>query len=180
MVQRLWIVLVILVPLSTLFPQETEGLKAAPVGFRGLELGMDVEVIKEKLTEDLYFNYRGEPDVSFLPHSQDFVIECEGFSFIKRAFFQFFEKKLYIMTVVLDTSRLDHYTLFTRLVDKYGEFTSLSPSKVVWEYESVLLSLERPLSVRYIDTRVFEGIKEAGQEVEDLRSVSRERFLEDF
>ena len=34
MVQRLWIVLVILVPLSTLFPQETEGLKAAPVGFR--------------------------------------------------------------------------------------------------------------------------------------------------
>ena len=79
--------------ITVVIPQEGKVGDVVPVGFRGFELGMEVETVKEKLTEDPYLNYRGEPDVSFQPDSQNFQIECEGFSFVDRAFFQFFDKK---------------------------------------------------------------------------------------
>src|SRR4030042_1259762 len=54
----------------------------APEGFRTVKLGMSVDEVKAVLAEDPFFDYRGEPDVSFLPDTQQFLIECEGFSYI--------------------------------------------------------------------------------------------------
>jgi hypothetical protein len=130
--------------------------------------------------EDPFFDYRGDPDVSLLPQTLESLIECAGFSYIRRAYFQFHEKKLYIMILVLDESKLDHYSLFTTLSAKYGAFTSLSPQKVVWQSEDTVFSLERPLTVKYVDRRVFESLKDQSQAEEDLREVSRRRFLEEF
>lgn len=141
---------------------------------------MDVEAVKEALLEDPWFDYRGEPDVSFLPNSQDYLIECEGTGYVRRAYFQFYEKKLYILILVLNREIVDHYSLFMTLNGKYGEFASLSPSKVMWEFENTTLSLERPLSVKYIDKVVFEEIKVSGRADENLRDLSRSRFLDEF
>jgi hypothetical protein len=152
----------------------------APAGFRGIDLGMDLETVKNELLEDPFFDYRGEPDVSFLPQTRESLIECAGLSYISRAYFQFHEKKLYIMILVLDEKKIDHYSLFATLTDKYGPFSSLSPAKVVWETENTLFSLERPLTVKYLDRGVFESLKAEGAAEENLRSVSRSRFLEEF
>jgi hypothetical protein len=84
------------------------------------------------------------------------------------------------MTVILDPDKIDHYSLFTTLSEKYGNFVSLNPSKVVWDFDSVLLSLEKPLSVKYIDKEVFNQIKEAGIAEADLRELSRQKFLDEF
>ena len=73
-----------------------------PQGFRGIELGMELERVKELLREDPCFDYRGDPDVSFLPQTFQTLIECTGNSYIERAFFQFHEKRLAIMILVLD------------------------------------------------------------------------------
>lgn len=153
---------------------------SAPTGFRGIDLGMDLETVKDKLLEDPFFDYRGEPDVSFLPQTRESLIECAGLSYISRAYFQFNEKKLYIMILVLDEKKIDHYSLFTTLTEKYGSFSTLSPAKVVWETEEILFSLERPLTVKYLDREVFESLKEEGKAEENLRSVTRSRFLEEF
>ncbi len=152
----------------------------APVGFRGIDLVMELETVKEQLLEDPFFDYRGEPDVSFLPQTRESLIECAGNSYISRAYFQFNEKKLYIMILVLDDTKMDHYSLFTTLTDKYGPFSTLSPAKVVWETAGTLFSLERPLSVKYVDRLVFESLKVEGQAEADVRSLSRNRFLEEF
>jgi hypothetical protein len=42
------------------------------------------------------------------------------------------------------------------------------------------MTLERPLSVKYIDMEVFSVLKAEGQVEEDLRSLSRSQFLELF
>lgn len=152
----------------------------APSGFRGIELGMELQAVKDRLMEDPFFDYRGDPDVSLLPQTHETLIECRGFSYLTRAYFQFSGKKLYIMILLLDEARIDHYSLFTTLTEKYGGFTSLSPSKVVWETEETIFSLERPLSVKYVDRFVFEELKEEGQAAENLRDISRSRFLEEF
>jgi hypothetical protein len=169
--------LIFLFCISTGFCQ-SEGI--GPLGFRGITLGLSVDKVKSLLLEDPYFDYRGEPDVSFLPDTSQKLIEVDGFSFIKKAYFQFYEEKLYILILILDEDKIDYYTMFTTLVSKYGEFTTLNPKKVVWEFEDVVFSLEKPLSVKYIDRAVFNQLQEEGVAEEQWRDISRENFLKEF
>jgi hypothetical protein len=141
---------------------------------------MELERVKELLREDPYFDYRGDPDVSFLPQTFQTLIECEGNSFVERAFFQFSEERLVVMILVLDREKIDHYSVFTSLTQRWGPFTSLTPLKVTWDFPDVLLALERPLAVKYIDRKVYERQIEEGEAEESLRKSSRERFLENF
>ena len=149
-------------------------------GFRGVELGMSLEEVKGKLTADPLFGFRGDPDVSLLPSAQQTLVECAGSSWIRRSFFQFQDGRLLSIILVLDTRRLDYYTLFNTLSRKYGNSTRLDPSEAVWEFPGVRLSLERPLSVKYLDTVVFERLREQGQAGETLSEMSQKMFLEQF
>jgi hypothetical protein len=153
-----------------------------PRGFRSIELGMGLEEVKGLLIDDPLFDYRGDPDISFLPLPPQTLIETSGSSFIRRAYFQFEEDLLYIITLAMDPERLDYYTLYSTLSEKYGQPESLDPTGAVWRFEDagVRLSLERPLSVKYIDSTVFEALQEAGQVREDLWEISRENFLQQF
>lgn len=151
-----------------------------PQGFRGIELGMHIDKVKELLVDDPYFDYRGDPDVSFLPESQNSLIECRGNAFIERAYFQFNEEKLFIIIIALNQEKLDYYTLFTTLTGKYGNSTSLDPTEAVWIFSYVRMSLEKPLTIKYIDRIVFEELKKAGKSEEDLEERTREEFLKGF
>jgi len=141
---------------------------------------MGLEEVKERLAADALFSYRGDPDVSLLPAPQQNLVECTGVSYIKRGFFQFHEGKLYVIILVLEPQLMDYYTMFTTLTEKYGSSTRLNPTEAVWEFPEVRLSLERPLSVKYIETRVFTALKEQGQARESLQDLSRRMFLEQF
>lgn len=157
-----------------------EGREPLPAAFRGLRLGMEIEAVKENLKEDGYFHYRGEPDVTLLPRPNYSVIECEGASFIKRGFFQFHEKKLFIIILLLNNEKIGYYSLYTTLREKYGEPDYLDPEQMVWENEEVRMSLERPLQVKYIDRDVFETLKKEGEAEESMERVMRDRFLNEF
>jgi len=151
-----------------------------PTGFRTVALGMSVDQVKEALRHDALYRYRGDPDVSFLPLSGESLIECEGSSYLSRAYFQFAQGKLYVLILVLDQRKLDHYSMFTAFTAKYGEPVSFNPSEAVWESAAVRFSLERPLTVKYIDRRVFEEQVARGEAQQDLEQLSRERFIEQF
>jgi hypothetical protein len=153
---------------------------APPVSFRGLALGMGLDQVKAALKADGLFRYRGDPDVSFLPQTSQYLIECEGTSFVRRAYFQFADGRLFIMILVLDEQKLDHYSMFSTLSAKYGQPTSLSPQEAVWQSDPVRFSLERPLTVKYVDNKTFAAILSQGGAQKDLEQLSREKFLEQF
>lgn len=153
---------------------------AAPSGFRTIELKMELEQVKQLLLEDPLYDYRGDPDISFLPQPPQTLIECSGSSYIRRAYFQFDEDRLYIMILSLDPAKLDYYTLYATLSRKYGEPDNLDPSEAVWLFEGLRLSLERPVNIKYIDMGVFARLQEEGQVRQDLRELARDRFLEQF
>jgi uncharacterized membrane protein (UPF0127 family) len=146
---------------------------AGPRGFRGLELGMELEQVKARLAADALFGYRGDPDVSLLPSPQQTLIECAGASWVRRTFFQFYEGRLLSIILVLDDRRLDYYTLFETLSQKYGGPARLDPAEAVWEFPGVRLSLERPLSVKYLDSGRFDELRKQGQAVEALSAALR-------
>ena len=167
-------------PAGGAVPAPSASVAPPPVSFRALALGMSVDAIKTALKADLLFRYRGDPDVSFLPQTNQYLIECEGTSFIRRAYFQFADGRLFIMILVLDDQRLDYYSMFSTLSSKYGPPTSLSPQEAVWQSEPVRFSLERPLTVKYVDNKTFAAILAHGGAQKDLEQLSREKFLEQF
>jgi hypothetical protein len=59
------------------------------------------------------------------------------------------------MSFTLNTALVDHYSVFTTFVARYGEPTSLNPREAVWETGETRVSIERPLTVKYIDKNKF-------------------------
>jgi hypothetical protein len=156
------------------------GTAAVPESFRGFSLGMDIDALKSALEEDGLFNFRGDRDVSFLPNREQSLIETTGFSFIRRAFFQLRDGKVFIMAFTLDTSLVDHYSVYTSFVKKYGEPAALNPREAVWESEAVRAAIERPLTVKYIDKQVFNEVVSESETAESSELLRRQEFLDDF
>ena len=95
-------------------------------------------------------------------------------------FHQFSEDKLYIMTVVLDSDKIDYYSMYQSLSKKYGEPDSLSPRKALWNSDTVRLSLEKPLSVKYIDSVIYDSLLKESQAGIDYEELLQESFIESF
>jgi hypothetical protein len=148
--------------------------------YRTLSLGMDIEAAKEQLLADPIYGYRGERDVSLLPGENRSLIETSGSSFIRRAWLQFNDGKLYVMTFQLDPDKVDYYSIYSSLVRKYGEPTALDPQKAAWSAKDIALSLERPLTVKYLDMKTFTALVGASQAGQSAADIAREDFINDF
>jgi hypothetical protein len=151
-----------------------------PSGFRGIALGMDIAAVKEVLKSDPLFGYKGDPDVSFLPRTSETLIECEGRSYVSRAYFQFEKGRLLTMILALNAKLIDHYSLFTSFSLKYGKPAIFDPTAAVWLSDDVRFSLERPLTVKYIERKTFDAVTKAGKAEMDLEGMARERFIDQF
>jgi hypothetical protein len=170
-------------PRPTLAPEEpSESVDSAdiPRQFRELFLGQTMDALQSALTRDGLFRFRGERDVSFLPVRDETLVETTGLSFVRRAYFQLNDGAVYIMSFTLDTRLMDHYSVFTSFVRKYGEPVSLSPQEAVWESDDTRVSIERPLTVKYIDKTVFSRLIEEAGDLERRDIFAREEFLADF
>lgn len=183
---------------GSLFAQETEagagagagsGPEAPPRGempaelvrgFRDITLGMTMDETKEALKADPWFLFRGDPDVSLLAVPNETLIDCAGTGYISRALFQFDQDRLFTITIVVNNRRSDYYSLFTTLTAKYGEFDSLSPEMVIWDDGATRMTLERPLTVKYIDREVLDRKREESRTGRDLLEESHRAFLEEF
>lgn len=180
---------IFLLLLSCLFPlasgaqeagQAAAESGALPRNFRELTLGMSLDELKAGLEKDALFNFRGDRDVSFLPARDQSLVETTGSLFIKRAFFQLRDGSLYIMAFSLNTAEVDHYSTFTQLVAKYGQPSYLDPKEAIWETGDTRIALERPLTVKYIDKKVFDDIINESLLGESRQVRLRQEFLDEF
>jgi len=160
--------------------EEGEGEGALPRQFRELALGMGLDDLRGALQRDAMFNFRGDRDVSLIPMREESLVETTGSSFVRRAFFQLRDGGLFIMSFALNEALVDHHSMFSRFVERYGQPSSLSPREAVWEDESTRISLERPLTVRYIDRAVFYDIVGESALADSRRAVEFREFLDEF
>lgn len=151
-----------------------------PRGFDDLLLGLSLQEARDRLVGNSSFMYRGAPDVSLRPFDQERSIETDGRGYMERGAFLFDDDYLYIITLFLNRERLDYFTMYRTLERKYGEPDDLSPERALWENETTSMSLERPLTVKFVDRERFEGRIEEGEMEESLRAQMREIFLEQF
>ena len=178
--QLILIILILFSGVKAVSQDQGDPPENLPRGFHGIELGMELEQVKELLLKDELFYYRGDPDVSFLPMPKQTLIECPGNTYISRAYFQFDQKKLFIMILSLNIKEVDYFSMFTALSEKYGSPTYLDPSAAVWNSEQIRLSLEKPLSVKYIHLPVFNQLRNQGKAEEGTLEYYRKEFLKEF
>lgn len=160
----------------SVFPQSA----SLPKGYRSVQLGMSFEEVESELKKEYIFGYRGERDVSLLPTENRILIETEGSSFLDRCWFQFYNNTLFTIIINFNTEQMDYYSLFSTLQKKYGEPNSLSPEKTIWENSSLRVSLERPVSIKYIDLEVFNILQNQSRVDESTMEKLRQRVLDDL
>ncbi len=153
---------------------------ALPDGYGSVKLGMSVEEVKEELKKNPDFAYRGDRDVSLSPQTKQVLIETDSSrfegSFFTRCWFQFADDKLFSITLNLNEKRLDHISVFESLAKKYGAPDSINPKRSAWEDDSVIMSLERPLTLKYIDNKKFkEMLEESG-----VQKTFEEKTVQEF
>jgi hypothetical protein len=165
-------------PLSSASPGTKDSV--LPKGFRSYELGMGMDEVKAILKEDDLLAYSGDADVSLLPSGTGSVIDVPGDSFIKRATFQFIDDKLWAMVFTLDTLKIDHYSVFTAMSAKHGKPGRIDPKESVWEDEKVRVSIERPLTVKYLDLEALAALNEKAGTEKAYREILRDEFLNLF
>lgn len=155
-----------------------------PNGYGKIKIGMTVDEVKSVLKEDKQFGFRGDRDVSMLPNSDQILIETDASktpgSFLERCWFQFYEGKLFIVTININREKMDHYSVFDTLCKKYGNPQSLNPEKSVWRNSSVIMSLEKPLVLRYTDRAVSEKLLKDSSVEKSGDEVSRDAFLNEL
>ena len=156
-----------------------------PDGYGDVHLGMSLKEAKEQLLRNSDFGYSGDRDVSLLPGDAKILIETNaaggrGSPFLKNCWFQFYNEQLYIITININTSKVDYYSMFTTLCKKYGEPDSLDPQKAVWKNQSITMQLEKPLAVKYIDNETFDMLKTAATVEQSYEEKNTQMFLEDF
>ena len=150
------------------------------MGYKDIQLGLTFDHVWEILEKDSAFGFRGDRDVSLLPTEERVLIETSGSAFFERCWFQFYEDKLYSIVLNIDTDRMDYFSMFKTFSQKYGEPNSLNPSKSEWKNDSVILSLEKPLTVKYLDVKVFNELQDISEKATSAEDYLRKRFLESF
>lgn len=154
-----------------------------PRGFKNIKFGMSVDQVKSELKKDNNFGYRGDRDVSLLPGENRILIETDTaktapYSILERCWFQFYDGKLYTITVNMRPRKMDHYSIYTTLTKKYGDPDSLNPEKSEWKDDSVIMSLERPLTLKYTDRAVFEDLQSKALVNKTAEEQSKQDFLD--
>ncbi len=148
-----------------------------PNGFRNIIVGLSMDEVKAELTGEGYFDYRGDPDVSMLLTDDRSIIETKGSVYIDSGYFQFYNDTLYTITLLLDTNKIDYHTIFTTFTNKYGKYNTLSPSIVTWENDTIRITLEKPLTIKYVGLDIYNSIIESDTTEKAIQEQLKEDFI---
>jgi hypothetical protein len=154
-----------------------------PNGYKDILLGMSLEDTKQELIKDTDFGYHGDRDVSLLPGENRMLIETDaerglGSNFLTHCWFQFANDQLYIITINMNHARIDYYSIFTTLKEKYGEPDTITPQAATWKNSEVTMSLEKPLTLKYIDNETFKSLQTSSNIAPASSEVTQQMFLD--
>lgn len=156
-----------------------------PNGYKDIQLGMSLDETKEELLKDSDFGYHGDRDVSLLPNKKQFLIETDassglGSNFLDRCWFQFNNDQLYIITINMNLEKMDYYSVFTTLSKKYGNPNTVTPKLSKWENSEVIMTLEKPLTLKYMDKKTFQELQNYSNISASTAEQTKNMFLDDL
>ncbi len=156
--------------------------RSLPLGFDEIKLYKTKDEIISIINKNEYFRVVREPEISFLPSTQEQLLTVEGKKFIKEGLFQFTkENSLKVIILYLDKTQSDYFTLYTLFYDKYGRPYSISPTQASWKDDNVRIIIEKPLTIKYVSIEKGKNQDKAQESsVISIKRKEREKFLSNF
>lgn len=155
-----------------------------PYGYKNIYLGMTLDETKQELLKSPEFGYHGDRDVSLIPGTEQQLIETDASkgasAFLTKSWFQFYNNKLYTMTINFNQSNIDYYSIFTTLSKKYGNPNELNPKMALWKNDEITMILEKPLSIKYIDNQTYDELTNYSNISKSSEENARQMFLNEF
>jgi hypothetical protein len=155
-----------------------KAFQALPQGYGSIRLGMGFEEATEILRRSSSFTWRGQPEVSLSPDGLDKIVESTGARYLNKGIFQFEKEKLFAIILDFNPEQIDFFMVLSNLTERYGEPVSLDNKRVIWENQNIRLSLEKPLTLKYLDRGVIDRRSKAAGVDKAIQEESREMFLD--
>jgi len=153
----IFIIVVFLLPVS-LFPQE--------VGFMGIHIGLTRDQVVEVAENNPLIDVPKNRDVELFPVEERKILTLSIKPEVPYMYLQFYNNKLYSITIIFDEKYINYYALCSTIEKKYGEHKELSPSFRKWSIENINIIVEKPSVVKYIALKPFleaTGFKKESQ-----------------
>lgn len=155
----------------------TFSLFASEVGFMGINIGMSRDQVLEAAGEQAIIEVPKNRDVEFFPVEERQILTLSIKPEIPFIYLQFFNDKLYAITVIFHERYMDYFTLGDRLQEKYSHYTALTPNWRKWEKDGIEIKLEKPAVVKYIALKEFLEVTSFKKD-DDENGERRELLLE--
>jgi hypothetical protein len=130
-------------------------LSANDIGFMGINIGMTRSEVLEAAEHTPMIEVPKNRDVELFPVEERKILTLSIKPEVPFMYLQFFNEKLYAITVIFDERYVDYFSLCDALQKKYGSYTTLSPSWRQWNLEGIIIKVEKPAVVKYIALEEF-------------------------
>ena len=130
-------------------------LMAQETGFMGINIGMSREEVLRYAEEHTEFKVPKNRDVEFFPVEERKILTLSMEPEVPHVYLQFYNDKLYAITVIFDDKYVDYYTICNKMQEKYGKYSYLDPDVRKWEVNGVEIRVEKPAVVKYIALEEF-------------------------
>jgi len=125
------------------------------IGFMGINIGLTREKVMEIADYNPIIHVPKNRDVELFPVEERKILTLSINPEIPNMYLQFYNNKLYSITMIFDEKYIDYYTLCSVLMDKYGEYTELNPDWREWNVNDIKIVVEKPSVVKYIALKEF-------------------------
>lgn len=169
--------------MEKLFPSGAEGSgeeRSLPTGFRKFHFGLSRRQTEDFLKDNSFFRQFRPPELTFLNNPRRDLLTIYGKGFVKKGNFLFYKDRLFSIEILLNSDRMDYFRLFDTLFRKYGKPQTMNPKTAVWKSKETRLSLEFPLTLKYIDRKVFQEITRNDDQKKTATEESRKAFLKEL
>jgi hypothetical protein len=78
----------------------------------------------------------------------------------------------------MNKEKIDHYSIFKTLTEKYGEPQSVTPQKSVWKNDEITMTLEKPLTLKYINNKIQDQLQQYSTIQKSAEEMTQQMFLD--
>lgn len=152
-------------------------LFAQNIGFMGIDVGMSRDQVLEVAEKIDIMKVPKNRDVEFFPVEERKIITLSIEPEVPHMYLQFYNDRLYAITIIFDERYMDFYTLDDQIKEKYGDYKGMNPETRKWEVNGIEITLEKPAVVKYIALKEFLEVTSFKVKKENQRMERKKRLL---
>jgi hypothetical protein len=144
--------------------RENAGEQMIARGYRGVELGMHIDKVREVLKKDRLLEIDIRTDFGDMDEEPYHMIRARNVPYINSIYYQFgttesVKKQLFAIIIHFNKEYNDFHYLMNKMKKKYGEPSLLTPTTANWENNKTKIILNSPSTVKYIDIELYRTMQ---------------------